>query len=152
MLDIYVDGDACPVKEEVFKVADRNGLQVVMVSNRWSRRADAPNVRQVVVSEGFDAADNWIAEHIGDGDICITADIPLASRCLKNGAHVLGPTGRPFSEQSIGMALAMRDLNAHLRETGEIKGYVPGFTRQDRSRFLGELDKLIQRLRKEARP
>jgi len=152
VLDIYVDGDACPVKEEVLKVADRNGLRVVMVSNRWSRRADAPNVRQVVVSEGFDAADNWIAEHIGDGDICITADIPLASRCLKNGAHVLGPTGRPFSEQSIGMALAMRDLNAHLRETGEIKGYVPGFTRQDRSRFLGELDKLIQRVRKEARP
>jgi uncharacterized protein YaiI (UPF0178 family) len=136
------------VKEEVLKVADRNGLQVLIVSNRWSRRADAPHVRQVVVPEGFDAADNWIAEHIGDGDIAITADIPLAARCLKAGAHVLGPTGRAFTEHGIGMALAMRDLNTHLRETGEIKGYVPGFTKQDRSRFLGELDRLVQRLRR----
>jgi uncharacterized protein YaiI (UPF0178 family) len=148
MTAIYVDGDACPVKEEVLKVAARHGLPVMLVSNRWSRRADAPNVRQVVVSEGFDAADNWIADNIGAGDIAITADIPLAARCLRNGAHVLGPTGRPFTEHGIGMALAMRDLNAHLRETGEIKGYVPGFTRQDRSRFLGELERLIQQLKR----
>ena len=143
-----MDGDACPVKDEVLKVAARNDLQVIVVSNRWSRRADAPNVRQVVVPESFDAADNWIADNIGEGDIAITADIPLAARCLKAGAVVLGPTGRPFTEHSIGMALAMRDLNAHLRETGEIKGYVPGFTKQDRSRFLGELEKLVQQARK----
>jgi uncharacterized protein YaiI (UPF0178 family) len=144
-----VDGDACPVKDEVLKVAERHKLNVLLVSNRWSRRADAPNVRQVVVSEGFDAADNWIADNIGEGDIAITADIPLASRCLKAGAHVLGPTGRPFTEHSIGMALAMRDLNAHLRETGEIKGYNASFSKQDRSRFLGELEKLIQQARRE---
>ncbi len=148
MLDIYIDGDACPVKEEVLKVAGRHGLQVLFVSNRWSRKADAPNVRQVVVTEGFDAADNWIADNIGAGDIAITADIPLAARCLKAGAHVLGPTGRAFTEHGIGMALAMRDLNAHLRETGEIKGYNASFARQDRSRFLGELEKLIQQARK----
>ncbi len=145
-----MDGDACPVKEEVLKVGARHGLNVVLVSNRWSRRADGPHVRQVVVSEGFDAADNWIAENIRAGDIAITADIPLASRCLKAGAHVLGPTGRPFTEHSIGMALAMRDLNTHLRETGEIKGYNASFSKQDRSRFLGELDRLIQQARKEA--
>ena len=148
MLDIYIDGDACPVKEEVLKVAGRHGLQVLFVSNRWSRKVEAPNVRQVVVTEGFDAADNWIADNIGAGDIAITADIPLAARCLKAGAHVLGPTGRAFTEHGIGMALAMRDLNAHLRETGEIKGYNASFARQDRSRFLGELEKLIQQARK----
>lgn len=128
----------------MLKVAARHGLQVLLVSNRWSRRADGPHVRQVVVTEGFDAADNWIAETIGAGDIAITADIPLAARCLKAGALVLGPTGRPFTEHSIGMALAMRDLNAHLRETGEIKGYNASFARQDRSRFLGELERLIR--------
>jgi len=152
MLDIYIDGDACPVKEEVLKVAGRHGLQVLFVSNRWSRKVDAPNVRQVVVTEGFDAADNWIADNIGAGDIAITADIPLAARCLKAGAHVLGPTGRPFTEHSIGMALAMRDLNAHLRETGEIKGYNASFAKQDRSRFLSELERLIQQVRKERNP
>lgn len=146
MLDLYVDGDACPVKEEVLRVADRHGLQVYLVSNRWSRRANAPNVHQVVVPESFDAADDWIADHIGPGDIAITADIPLAARCLKQEALVLGPTGKPFTEHGIGMALAMRDLNTHLRETGEIKGYVPGYTKQDRSRFLGELERMIQSL------
>lgn len=132
----------------MLKVAARHGLQVLLVSNRWSRRADGPHVRQVVVTEGFDAADDWIAETIGVGDIAITADIPLAARCLKAGALVLGPTGRPFTDHSIGMALAMRDLNAHLRETGEIKGYNASFARQDRSRFLGELEKLIRQARK----
>ncbi|MGE0667264.1 MAG: YaiI/YqxD family protein [Sphingomonadales bacterium] len=150
MPDIYIDGDACPVKEEVLKVAARHGLTVMFVSNRWSRKVDAPNVRQVIVGEGFDAADNWIAENIGAGDIAVTADIPLASRCLKAGAQVLGPTGRPFTEHSIGMALAMRDLNAHLRETGEIKGYNASFTRQDRSRFLEELEKLIRKALRDA--
>jgi uncharacterized protein YaiI (UPF0178 family) len=148
MLDLYVDGDACPVKDEVLRVAARHGLQVYLVSHRWSRRADAPGVRQVVVPEGLDAADDWIAERIGAGDIAVTADIPLAARCLARGASVLGPTGRPFTEHGIGMALAMRDLNAHLRETGEIRGLVPGFTRQDRSRFLGELERLIQALKR----
>lgn len=144
MLEIYVDGDACPVKDEVLKVAERHGMIVHLVSNRWLRRADNPLVRQVVVAEGLDAADNWIAERIGEGDISVTADIPLAARCLKNGAQVLGPTGKPFTEESIGMALAMRDLMSHLRDTGEVKGYVPTFTKQDRSRFLQALEGAIQ--------
>jgi uncharacterized protein YaiI (UPF0178 family) len=101
-----------------------------------------------VVPEGPDAADDWIVERIGDGDIAVTADIPLAARCLKSGARVLGPTGKPFTEDGIGMALAMRDLKAHLRETGEIKGHVPNFTKQDRSRFLGALEEAIQALRR----
>lgn len=142
---IYVDGDACPVKEEVLRVAARHGVEVVMVGNSWLRRAAAPNVRMVVVPEGPDAADDWIAEHIGAGDVAVTADIPLAARCLERGASVLGPTGKPFTGDSIGMALAMRDLNAVLRETGEIKGYVASITKRDRSRFLEALELAVRR-------
>lgn len=152
MLEIYVDGDACPVKDEVLRVAERHGMIVHLVSNRWLRRADNPLVRQVVVAEGLDAADNWIAERIGEGDISVTADIPLAARCLKQGAQVLGPTGKPFTEESIGMALAMRDLMSHLRDTGEVKGYVPNFTKQDRSRFLQALESAIQAVRQGKHP
>ena len=149
MLEIYVDGDACPVKQEVLKVAGRHGLLVHLVGNTWLRAGDGPRVNRVVVSEGADAADDWIAERIGPGDIAVTADIPLAARCLERGAKVLGPTGKPFTPDSIGMALAMRDLKAHLRETGEIKGYVPNFTKQDRSRFLSALEETIQALKRE---
>ncbi len=148
ILEIYVDGDACPVKQEVLRVAERHGLAVHMVSNVWLRVADSPLINRVVVSEGPDAADDWIAGRIGADDIAVTADIPLAARCLKSGASVLGPTGKPFTEAGIGMALALRDLKAHLRETGEIKGYVPNFTKQDRSRFLSALDETIQALRR----
>lgn len=148
-MEIYVDGDACPVKQEVLKVAGRHGLRVHLVGNTWLRAGDGPLVNRVVVAEGADAADDWIAERIGPGDIAVTADIPLAARCLERGARALGPTGKPFTPDSIGMALAMRDLKAHLRETGEIKGYVPNFTRQDRSRFLSALEETIQALKRE---
>jgi uncharacterized protein YaiI (UPF0178 family) len=148
LLEIYVDGDACPVKGEVLRVAERHGLVVHLVSNRWLRVADSPLVRRVVVGDGFDAADNWIAEHIGTGDIAVTSDIPLAARCLEKGANVLGPTGKPFDSQGIGMALAMRELMAQLRDSGEVKGGGPMFSKQDRSRFLGALENLVQAIRR----
>lgn len=144
MLEIYVDGDACPVKDEVIKVAERHGLKVYLVSNAWLRLPKHPLLEMVVVAEGPDVADDWIAERAGPGDIAITADIPLAKRCLDRQAEVLGSTGKPFTEDSIGMALAMRDLKSHLRETGEIKGYNPSFSKQDRSRFLQALEQTIQ--------
>ena len=143
---IYVDADACPVKDEAKRVAERHGLILHFVSNSWMRLPESPLVRRVVVSEGPDAADDWIAERITDRDIAVTADIPLASRCLKQGAEVIGPTGKPFTASSIGMALAMRDLSAHLRETGESKGYNAAFTRADRSRFLEALEHAVQRV------
>jgi uncharacterized protein YaiI (UPF0178 family) len=148
LLEIYVDGDACPVKDEVLRVAGRHGLTIHLVSNSGMRVAESPLIRRVIVAEGPDAADDWIADNIGDGDIAVTSDIPLASRCLKRGAAVLGPTGKPFTDDSIGMALAMRDLNAHLRDTGEIKGYNASFSKQDRSRFLQALEQTIQAIRR----
>lgn len=148
MSEIYVDGDACPVKDEVLRVAERHALIVHLVSNRWLRVAENPLVRRVVVPEGLDAADDWIVEHIGDDDIVVTADIPLAARCLKKGARALGPTGKPFTENSIGMAVAMRDLMAQLRDSGEIKGGGPSFSKQDRSRFLEALEQMIQSIRR----
>jgi uncharacterized protein len=143
-MQIYVDADACPVKAEVLRVAERHGLPVHMVSNSWMRLDQHPLINRVIVQDGPDAADNWIAERILAGDICVTQDIPLASRCLKKGAAAVGPTGKPFTDASIGMALAMRELNQHLRETGESKGYNAGFTPRDRSRFLETLETLIQ--------
>jgi hypothetical protein len=142
---IYVDADACPVKDEAVRVAERHGLTLHFVSNAWMRLPEGPLIKRVVVSDGPDAADDWIVERIGAGDIAVTADIPLAARCLKRGARVIGPTGKPFTEAGIGMALAMRDLSAHLRETGESKGYNATFTRRDRSRFLEELEAAVQR-------
>ena len=144
-MDIYVDADACPVKDEVIKVATRHDIKVHMVSNQWMRLDQNPLINRVVVSEGLDEADNWIADNIKENDIAITADIPLASRCLEKKAHVLGPTGKPFTEESIGMALAMRDLHAHLRETGEISGHNKSFAKQDRSRFLMVLEETVQK-------
>jgi uncharacterized protein YaiI (UPF0178 family) len=149
-LEIYVDADACPVKDEALRVAERHGLVIHYVSNSWMRLAEGPLVRRVVVAEGADAADDWIAERIGKGDIAVTADIPLASRCLKNGARVIGPTGKPFTEAGIGMALAMRDLSRHMRETGESRGFNPDFTRQDRSRFLQALEQAVQDIKRGA--
>ncbi len=145
---IYVDADACPVKEEALRVAERHGLAIHYVSNAWMRLPESPLVSRVVVSDGPDAADNWIAERIGKGDIAVTADIPLAARSLKAGAQVIGPTGKPFTDASIGMALAMRDLSAHLRETGESKGYNASFARHDRSRFLEALEQAVQRVKR----
>ncbi|MGF7006783.1 uncharacterized protein YaiI (UPF0178 family) [Aminobacter sp. BE110] len=142
---IYVDADACPVKDEVVKVADRLGLAVTFVSNGGLRPSRDPMVRNVVVSKSADAADDWIVENAKANDIVVTADIPLASRSVALGAYVLGPTGKPFTPETIGMAVAMRDLKQHLRETGESKGYNAGFTPQDRSRFLGALDQTARR-------
>jgi uncharacterized protein len=142
---IYVDADACPVKDEAVRVAERHGLEIHFVSNAFMRLPEGPLIKRVVVAEGPDAADDWIAERIGARDIAVTADIPLASRCLKQGAQAIGPTGKPFTQASIGMALAMRELSAHLRETGESKGYNASFTRADRSRFLQALEDAVQR-------
>ena len=145
MPEIYVDGDACPVKKEVLRVAERHELVVHIVSNQWVRMGPhPPRVHQVVVSKGADCADDWIVEHIKTGDIAVTADIPLASRCLEVGARVVGPTGRPFDPESIGMALAMRELMANLRDAGQIVGNAAAFTKQDRSRFLEAMENAVQ--------
>ncbi|AXV15619.1 YaiI/YqxD family protein [Neorhizobium sp. SOG26] len=142
---IYVDADACPVKPEVLKVAERHGLEVTFVANSGLRPSRDPMVHNVIVSGAFDAADDWIAERATTGDIVITADVPLAGRCVAKGALVTGPTGRVFDEGNIGMATAMRDLGAHLRETGESKGYNAAFSARDRSKFLETLDRLCRR-------
>jgi len=149
MTAIYVDADACPVKDEVVRVAERHKLQVHFVSNAWMRLPESQLVSRVVVAEGPDAADDWIATRIGRGDVAVTADIPLASRCLKAGARVVGPTGKPFTSANIGTALAMRELQQHLRETGESKGYNASFTRADRSRFLQALEEAVQAIRRQ---
>ena len=142
---IFVDADACPVKPEILKVAERHGLPVTFVANSGLRPSRDPMVRNVIVSGAFDAADNWIAENVREGDIVITADVPLAGRTVASGAHVTGPTGRLFDRTNIGMASAMRDLGAHLRETGESKGYNAAFSPRDRSTFLETLDRLCRR-------
>ena len=148
VLDIFVDADACPVKQEIERVADRHALTVYMVSNGGLRPSAHPRFRAIVVTEGPDAADNWIAEHIQSFDICVTADVPLASRCLKKDASVIGPSGKLFTVDTIGMALGMRELSRHLREvTGEQTMHA-GFTKQDRSRFLGALENEIQAVKR----
>lgn len=148
MTIIYVDADACPVKEEAVRVADRHGLAIHFVSNSFMRLPDGADVHRTVVNDHPDAADDWIAERITPRDICVTADIPLAARCLKAGARAIGPTGKPFTDASIGMALAMRDLQKHLRETGESKGYNASFTRADRSSFLQAMEMAVQAIKR----
>jgi uncharacterized protein YaiI (UPF0178 family) len=142
---VLVDADACPVKPEILKVAERHGLPVTFVANSGLRPSRDPMVRNVIVSGAFDAADDWIAENVREGDIVVTADVPLAGRTVAAGAHVTGPTGRLFDKANIGMASAMRDLGAHLRETGESKGYNAAFSPRDRSAFLETLDRLCRR-------
>ena len=144
VIQIFVDADACPVKAEILRVATRHQLQVHIVSNSWMRLEQSPLINRVVVAEGPDAADDWIATHLGPTDIAVTADIPLASRCLLAGAKVIGSTGKPFTDASIGVALAMRELQSHLRETGESRGFNPEFTPRDRSRFLEALENAVQ--------
>ena len=141
---VFVDADACPVKDEVLRVAGRHQCPVLMVSNSWMRLPVDPLIERVVVPEGPDAADDWIATRIGPRDICVTADVPLAARCLKAGARAVSPAGKPFTPGSIGMSVAMRDLMAHLRETGAAQTFNPPFTRADRSRFLEALENLVQ--------
>ncbi|MFI5015720.1 MAG: YaiI/YqxD family protein [Hyphomicrobiales bacterium] len=143
---IFVDADACPVKDEVYRVAARYEIKVHVVANSPIRTPRDALVERVVVSTGFDAADDWIAERAGPGDIVVTTDIPLASRCLKAGAAVIAPTGKAFTDSSIGMALAMRDLMADLRSMGEAGGGPRAFSPRDRSAFLSALDQAITRL------
>jgi len=145
---LYIDADACPVKEEAVRVAERHGLAIHFVSNAWMRLPAGPLVKRVMVPDGPDKADDWIADRAGKGDIVVTADIPLAARCLKAGARAIGPTGKPFTDGNIGMALSMREFSRHLRETGESKGYNASFTRADRSRFLQALEEAVQVIRR----
>ena len=144
MVQIYVDADACPVKAEVNRVAARHGLHVTLVSNAWMRIPQEDHLTLVVVEGQFDSADDWIVEHVARDDIVVSADIPLASRCLTKGARVLAPNGRLFTEDSIGVALASRAISAHLRELGTITGGPAPFGKQDRSRFLQRLEEVIQ--------
>jgi uncharacterized protein len=146
LTDIYVDGDACPVREEIYRVATRLRLRVFVVSNgsRPIRSPGTANVTMILVGDSADAADDWIAERIAAGDVCVTADIPLASRCLKKGARVVAPTGIHWTQANIGNALAGREIARHLRELGtHTRGPAP-LTKQDRSRFLGALDTALQ--------
>jgi uncharacterized protein YaiI (UPF0178 family) len=151
MLDIYIDADACPVKDEIYRVAARYSLRVFVVANGWLRTPESPLVQRITVNEGLDQADDWIVTHAGPGDIVITTDVPLADRCVKAGARVLAPTGRPFTPDSIGTDLATRNLMTTLRDTGQIRGTGRPFTKQDRSRFLEALDTAIQAVRRSGR-
>lgn len=150
MVAVFVDADACPVKDEALRVAERHGLVITYVANFGLRPSRDPMVRHVMVPQGADAADDWIVDHAEIGDVVVTSDIPLASRVLAKGAVAIGPAGKLFTADSIGMALAMRDLNQHLRETGESRGFNASFTAKDRSRFLQEFDALIQRAKRDA--
>jgi len=150
VLHIYVDADACPVKQEVYRVAGRCGLGVTLVSNSRMRIPDEPQITLEVVDGGFDAADDWIVEHVEPHDIVVTADVPLASRCLRKGAVVIGTTGRPFTDANIGAAVATRDLLSDLRGAGEITGGPSPITKRDRSRFLQSLDEAVQSIRRSA--
>lgn len=152
MLDIFVDADGCPVKQEVYRVAKRYGLKVILVSNSWMRVPDEDWLERVVVGGQLDAADDWIVEHVTRGDIVISGDIPLASRCLEKGVPVLGPRGRVFTEGSIGEALANRELLTHLRDLGTMTGGPAPFEKRDRSRFLQRLDETIQDVMRTNRP
>jgi uncharacterized protein YaiI (UPF0178 family) len=147
MLTIYVDADACPVKDEVYKVAKRYGLRVAIVANAPLRIPTDPLV-ELVVRAGFGAADDWIAEQAGEGDIVVTADIPLAARCLAQRARVLSPKGEPFTESDIGSALALRELLEELRQGGAVTGGPAAMTPKDRSRFLSKLDEAVNAIRR----
>jgi uncharacterized protein YaiI (UPF0178 family) len=147
MLDVYVDADGCPVKEEVYRVARRCGLAVTLVANRRIARPPDASIRLVVVGEAFDAADDWIADHAKEDDIVVTADVPLAARCLEKGARVVGVRGDFFSRESIGDAIASRDLMSHLRDAGVTTGGPAPFVPRDRSRFLQALDEVVQAVR-----
>ena len=145
---IFVDADGCPVKEEVYRVARRCQLEVTLVSNAWMRIPREAWLTQVVVPGGLDVADDWIVEHVQEHDIVVSDDIPLASRSLKKGALVLSPRGRVHSEDSIGDALASRDLMSQLRDLGTMTGGPAPFEKRDRSRFLERLDATIQSVRR----
>ena len=153
-ITLYIDADACPVKQEVYRVAERHALKginlkVLVVSNSPIAVPRNEMIERVVVGSGMDEADDWIAERAGKGDIVITSDIPLASRCVKAGAEVIAPNGKPFTEQSIGMTLAVRNLMTDLRSSGEVTGGPRSFAPRDRSAFLSALDQTIRRLQRQ---
>ena len=149
---IFVDADACPVKPEVYRVAERYGLKVYVVANSFMAVPRHELIERVIVPEGPDLADDWIVERAGANDIVITADIPLAGRCVRNKATVIGPTGKPFTDDSIGMALATRDLLTDLRSAGATTRGPPPLSRQDLSRFLSALDLAVVRLLRKLNP
>jgi uncharacterized protein len=147
MLTIYIDADGCAVRDETYKVASRYKMKVFVVANSWMKLPLDSSIEMIVVSGGFDAADDWIAEQIGDGDIAITSDIPLADRCIKKKARVLGPKGEEFTEDNIGSALATRELMTNLRHMGEMRGGPAPMDKKARSQFLNKLDQIIQNIR-----
>jgi uncharacterized protein len=146
---IYVDADACPVKDEIYRVASRHGLPVSVVAGNFIRVPRDPMIERIAAGSGMDAADDWIAGRAGRGDIVVTSDIPLASRCVKAGAEVIAPNGKPFTEASIGMTLAVRNLMTDLRSSGEITGGPKSFAARDRSAFLSALDQTIRRIQRQ---
>jgi uncharacterized protein len=146
---IYVDADACPVKDEIYRVAARHGLPVSVVAGNFIRVPPDPLIERIAAGSGMDAADDWIAERAGKGDIVVTSDIPLASRCVKAGAEVIAPNGKPFTEASIGMTLAVRNLMTDLRSSGEVTGGPRSFAPRDRSAFLSALDQTIRRIQRQ---
>ena len=150
MLDIYVDADGCPVKDEIYRVAARYQLKVYVVANKRINIPLGRRIEMVIVPKGLDITDDWIAQHIEANDITITADIPLADRCLKKGARVLGTKGEEFREDSIGSAMAARELMLHLREMGEITGGPAPMAAKNRSQFLSRLDDIVQSIRRNA--
>ena len=145
MIGVLVDADACPVKDETYAVASRYGVPVAVVANQRMHVPADLGAEMILVEQGPDVADDWIAENAQPGDVVVTADIPLAARCLEKGAYVIGTNGREFTEEMIGSALASRDLNSHLRETGAMTGGPPPLAARDRSRFSAKLDELVQR-------
>jgi hypothetical protein len=148
VLDIYIDADGCPVKQEVYRVAARHGLTVTIVANSWMQTPRGESIRLVLVAGQFDSVDDWIVEHVSENDIVVSGDIPLASRCMKKGAKVLDPRGRVFTDDSIVEALATRDLLAHLREIGAVTGGPAPIGKHDRSRFLQSFDEVIRAARR----
>ncbi len=152
MIEIFIDGDACPVKDETYVVATRYGVPVALVANSPIYVPDGMGIEMIVVDQGPDAADDWIAENTRRGDVVVTADLPLAARCLKAGARVLGTNGRAFDEESIGGLLATRELKEHLRGAGVATGGPPPLSGKDRSRFSSKLDELVQKSLRETPP
>jgi uncharacterized protein len=148
-IQIFIDADACPVKDETYRVAERHNVKTIVIANSWINIPRDPMIERVVVPAGLDVADDWIAERSRPGVVVITADVPLAARCVKSGASAIAPNGKPFSEQSIGMALATRNLMDQLRSAGEMTGGPKPFSPKDRSAFLSALDLVLVRLKRE---
>ncbi|MCS3725446.1 YaiI/YqxD family protein [Bradyrhizobium betae] len=145
---IYVDADACPVKDEIYRVALRHGVPVSVVAGNFIRVPQDPLIERIAAGAGMDAADDWIVERVKPGDVVVTSDIPLASRCVKAGADVIAPNGKPFTEESIGMTLAVRNLMTDLRSAGEVTGGPRSFAPRDRSAFLSALDQTLRRIQR----